>query len=165
MKSRRFYLEKKKQENPQVEQKDNTSRKIKYGYASNASNVSNPSNASNASNVYTVKETTIEKRIKRTNNNIQESSNKTEKIETSNLKQGTNSGFTSQNKIPVSNKEVITEKQITTSRFRRNYRSKYLDKDNKRYTEKELQQIIKIQNWWRRMLAILNGYKIRKTLR
>ena len=147
MKSRKYYREIKKTEKlPQGDQKEID--KNKYGQTSS---------------VYTVKETTFEKRFKRTNNNIEDSANTSKKNITSNLKQGTNSGFISQNKIPVSNQEGITEKKVITSRFRRNYLEK--KNQNKRYTEKELQQIIKIQNWWRRMLAILNGYKIRDTLR
>lgn len=35
----------------------------------------------------------------------------------------------------------------------------------KRYTKRDVDKIIKIQRWWRRMLSILKGDKIRESLR
>ena len=77
----------------------------------------NNSNAS--SNIYTVKETTVEKRFKRSFNK-EGSSTQSYQNTSSNLKQGTNSGNKFQNKIPVSNTEEKTTttivKNTTTSR-------------------------------------------------
>ena len=113
------------------------------------------------SNVYTVKETTLEKRIKRSYG-TEGSLNKSEQIVTSNLKQGTNSGYISQNKIPVSNKE----EKVTTIKSTRSFRSNISDNNRpRRYSKKEIEKIIKIQRWWRKILAKLNGYKIREKLR
>ena len=113
------------------------------------------------SNVYTVKETTLERRVKRS---YKDGTGTSDVITSSNLKQGTNSGFTSQNKIPVSNKEESQMKIIRTTRT--------TTKNNipegtrvKRYTKRDVDKIIKIQRWWRRMLSILKGYKIRDSLR
>ena len=160
MKSRRVVKEIIKKENlPQDEKKPVESRKKKYGFNSSG----------NTSAAYTVKETTLEKRVKRTYN-TEGNSNKTEKIisTSSNLKQGTNSGYkTTQNKIPVSKKEDTSSssKIVFSSKYNR---SKYADRFKNRskiYNKGEVDKIIKIQRWWRRMLAILNGYKIRETLR
>ena len=72
------------------------------------------------------------------------SNNKT--IYTSNLKQRENSGYsTTPNKIPYSNMEEKKDTLIN-------------------YTQKELDKIIKIQRWSRRIIAILKGYKIRESL-
>ena len=72
------------------------------------------------------------------------SNNKT--IYTSNLKQRENSGYsTTPNKIPYSNREEKKDTLIN-------------------YTQKELDKIIKIQRWSRRIIAILKGYKIRESL-
>ena len=118
------------------------------------------------SNVYTVKETTLEKRIKRSSGNEGSSILKSsEHIISSNLKQGTNSGSYFQNKIPVSNKEDnrVTKiiKSTTTRTTKNNISDGYL---SKRYTKREIDKIIKIQRWWRRILAILKGYEIRESL-
>ena len=117
---------------------------------------------SNGSNVYTVKETVVEKKVKRSYN-TGKNSYKSEQIVSSNLKQGTNSGYViSQNKIPVSKKEESKFSIVkTTSSAKNNISEGY---HTKRYTKREFDKIIKIQRWWRRMLAILNGYKIRETL-
>ena len=116
---------------------------------------------SNTSNVYTVKETTLEKKVKRSYN-TGKASYKSEQIVSSNLKQGTNSGYISQNKIPVSNKEdskfsIIKTTRTTKNNISEGYRTR-------RYTKREIEKIIKIQRWWRRILAILDGYKIRESL-
>ena len=120
----------------------------------------------NTSNVYTVKETTLEKRVKRSYNtyNTEGSySNKSKQIISSNLKQGTNSGYiTSQNKIPVSNKE---ENRVSTYKTRSQRNNISESFKTKRYSKREMDKIIRIQKWWRRTLAILNGYKIRESLR
>ena len=114
------------------------------------------------SSVYTVKETTLEKRIKKSYG-TEGSLKKAEHIVSSNLKQGTNSGFTTQNKIPVSNKEENKFSIYKSTRTTRNNISEgYL---SRRYSKREIEKIIKLQRWWRRMLSILNGYKIRETLR
>ena len=170
MKSRRVVKEIIKKENlPQAEKKPVESRKKKYGFNSSVNN------ASATSGAYTVKETTLEKRVKRTYNTEGNSNSKTEKTEksekmissSSNLKQGTNFGFKAQNKIPVSKKEETStsSKVVFSSKYNR---SKYADRFKNRgkiYNKGEVDKIIKIQRWWRRMLAILNGYKIRETLR
>ena len=114
------------------------------------------------SNVYTVKETVLEKRIKRSSYGTEGSLNKSEQIVSSNLKQGTNSGLTTQNKIPVSNKEENKFSIYKSTRTTRNNISEGYS--SRRYSKREIEKIIKIQRWWRRMLAILNGYKIRETL-
>ena len=120
----------------------------------------------NTSNVYTVKETTLEKRVKRSYNtyNTEGSySNKSQQIVSSNLKQGTNSGYiTSQNKIPVSNKE---ENRVSTYKTRSQRNNISESFKTRRYSKREMDKIIRIQKWWRRTLAILNGYKIRESLR
>ena len=120
----------------------------------------------NTSNVSTVKETTVVKRYKRTFNTAGGSTtiNKTENVVTSNLKQGTNSGYKIQNKIPVSNKE---EKKMIITKTYNSTRSNASNSStsSRRYTKKETDKIIKIQRWWKRKLAILNGYKIRESLR
>ena len=115
----------------------------------------NNSNAS--SNLYTVKETTFEKRYRRTFNK-EGTSNKSEQNNSSSLKQGTNSGSNFQNKIPVSNTEEKNVKNSTTSR------NNYSEGLRYRRFKREIDKVIRIQKWWRRMLAILNGYKIRETL-
>ena len=116
---------------------------------------------SNGSNVYTVKETTLEKKVKRSYN-TGKTSYKSEQIVSSNLKQGTNSGYISQNKIPVSNKQeskysIIKTTRSTNNNISEGYRAR-------RYTKSEIEKIIKIQRWWRKILAILDGYKIRESL-
>ena len=116
---------------------------------------------SESSNVYTVKETTYEKRVKRSYKT--DGTGNSQIIASSNLKQGTNSGFTSQNKIPVSNQEETNtkiEKKTITNRNNISEGS-YV----RRYTKRDIDKIVKIQRWWRRMLAILNGYRIRESLR
>ena len=114
------------------------------------------------SNTYTVKETTYEQRVKRSSYNTERSSNKSILNKSSNLKQGTNSGYIIQNKIPVSNKEENRTTIIKTTRSSRtNISDGY---SNKRYTKREVDKIIKIQRWWRRILDILTGYKIRESL-
>ena len=157
MKSRKFIKHINKSENlPQEKTKAVESRKNKHGFNSNP---------------ITVKETTVEKKFKssyntggdtkaKTTTNI----TKTEKIVSSNmssnLKQGTNSGISSQNKIPVSNKEETSSSFIKSKRFAgrgERFRSQI-------YKKGEVDKIIKIQRWWRRILAILNGYKIRESL-
>ena len=93
-----------------------------------------------------------------------EGNKKTEHIYSSNLKQGTNSGYSiTQNKIPVSNREEHKVTIINKTRSTRNNTSSEGFKV-RRYSKRELDKIIKIQRWWRRMLAILNGYKIRESL-
>ena len=114
-----------------------------------------------SSNVYTVKETTLEKRVKRSYN-TEGPSNKSLQITSSNLKQGTNSGYIAQNKIPVSNKEDNKYKDLKTSKSTKNNFSERFRV--RRYTKKDHDKIIKIQRWWRRILAILDGYKIRESL-
>ena len=117
---------------------------------------------SNPSNVYTVKETVVEKKVKRSYG-TGKTSYKSEQIVSSNLKQGTNSGYViSQNKIPVSKKEESKFSIVkTTNSIKNNISEGYR---TKRYTKREIDKIIKIQRWWRRILAILNGYKIRESL-
>jgi len=78
------------------------------------------------------------------------------------LKQGTNSGYIAQNKIPVSNKEDNKYKDLKTSKSTKNNFSERFRV--RRYTKKDYDKIIKIQRWWRRILAILDGYKIRESL-
>ena len=116
-----------------------------------------------ASNVYTVKETTLEKRVKRSFNTEvpSTSSYKTTSILT-NLKQGTNSGNYFQNRIPVSNRDDINKVSIIkTTRSSKNFSERF---PIKRYSKNDIDKIIKIQRWWRRILAILKGYEIRETL-
>ena len=114
------------------------------------------------SNVYTVKETIVEKKVKKSYNT--EGNKKTENIYSSNLKLGTNSGYSSiQNQIPVSNKEgrkitIIKSTRSTKNNSKESYKTR-------NYSKKELDRIIKIQRWWRRIFAKLKGYKIRETLR
>ena len=115
------------------------------------------SNSNASSNLYTVKETTFEKRYRRTFNKGG-SSNKSEENNSSSLKQGTNSGSNFQNKIPVSNTEEKSAKNSTTSR------NTYSEGLRYRRFKREIDKVIRIQKWWRRMLAILNGYKIRESL-
>ena len=135
-------------------------QKTSSGQSNTNTNGRRRSKASETSNEYTVKETTYQRRFKRSFKNDGASSS--EVMESSNLKQGTNSGFLSKNKIPVSNKDEVIEKTTKTTRFSRFNKS---DKKNENsYTKKEIEKIIKIQRWWRRMLAILNGYKIRESL-
>ena len=120
-------------------------------------------NASVTSNVYTVKETTLEKRVKRSSyNTINGPMTKTVQTFSSNLKQGTNSGYNNQNKIPISNKEQSKVTIVKTTRSSKgNITEGY---KTRRYSRREIEKIVKIQKWWRRMLAILNGYKIRDSL-
>ncbi len=120
------------------------------------------------SNVYTVKETTVEKTVKKSYNTQggTSTSNKSEKkIFSSNLKQGTNSGVNSQNKIPVSNKEENNSTKFgARAKYTKfNYSERF--KNQKKYSKAEIDKIIKIQRWWKRILAILEGYKIREKLR
>ena len=157
MKSRKFIKHINKSENlPQEKTKAVESRKNKHGFNSNP---------------ITVKETTVEKKFKSSYNTGGDTKaktttnlTKTEKIVSSNmssnLKQGTNSGISSQNKIPVSNKEETSSSFIKSKRFvgrGERFRSQI-------YKKGEVDKIIKIQRWWRRILAILNGYKIRESL-
>ena len=125
-----------------------------------------------SSKEYTVKETTIEKSYKKTykkeegndkNNNINIIT--TNKVTTtSSSKQGANLGISSENKISVSNKEE-TSSQNKFSNYR-SYKSKRNDLNKERkYSKREIDMIIKIQKWWKRILARLNGYKIREKLR
>ena len=93
------------------------------------------------SNVYTVKETTLEKRIKRSSYGTEGSVNKSEQNISSNLKQGTNSGFIAQNKIPVSNKEDNKYKDLKTSKSTKNNFSERFRV--RRYTKKDYDKIIK----------------------
>ncbi len=119
-------------------------------------------NGSVTSNVYTVKETTLEKRVKRSYNNTDGPTTKSYQTYSSNLKQGTNSGYNNQNKIPVSNKEQSKVTIVKTTRSTKNNITEGYK--TRRYSKRELDKIVKIQNWWRRMLAILDGYKIRDSL-
>ncbi len=162
MKSRKFIKHINKSENlPQEKTKAVESRKNKHGFNSNP---------------ITVKETTVEKKFKssyntggdtkaKTTTNI----TKTEKIVSSNmssnLKQGTNSGISSQNKIPVSNKEENNSTKFgARAKYTKfNYSERF--KNQKKYSKAEIDKIIKIQRWWKRILAILEGYKIREKLR
>ena len=137
-----------------------TDKDSKTSSGQNNTNERRRSKASETSNEYTVKETTYQRRFKRSFKNDGASSS--EVMESSNLKQGTNSGFLSKNKIPVSNKDEVIEKTTKTTRFSRFNKSE--NKNDNSYTKKEIEKIIKIQRWWRRMLAILNGYKIRESL-
>ena len=162
MKSKRIIKESIKNETLPQGQKSSSvvSRKYKYNASSSGTNET------------TVKETTIEKTYQKTykveestggNNKTSISTNKV--IISSNSKQGSNSGLSSQSKIPTSTKE-----ESSTSKFSKylKYKSARNGEDfskTKKYTKKEIDLIIKIQKWWKRILARLNGYKIREKLR
>jgi len=165
MKSQKIIKETIKSEKLPQGQKSTTVISRKY-----QSNVSPKGTSS--SKEYTVKETTIEKSYKKTykkeegndkNNNINIIT--TNKVtSTSSSKQGANLGISSENKISVSNKEE-TSSQNKFSKYS-SYKSKRNDLNKERkYSKREIDMIIKIQKWWKRILARLNGYKIREKLR
>ena len=165
MKSQKIIKETIKSEKLPQGQKSTTVISRKY-----QSNVSPKGTSS--SKEYTVKETTIEKSYKKTykkeegndkNNNINIIT--TNKVtSTSSSKQGANLGISSENKISVSNKEE-TSSQNKFSKYR-SYKSKRNDLNKERkYSKREIDMIIKIQKWWKRILGRLNGYKIREKLR
>ena len=121
---------------------------------------------------YTVKETTIEKSYKQTYKKEEDKNKKnniniitTNKVtSTSSSRQGANLGISSQNKISISNKEE-TSNQNRFNKYR-SYKSNRNDlAKEKKYSKREVDLIIKIQKWWKRILARLNGYKIREKLR
>ena len=166
MKSQRIYKETIKSEN--IPQGQKAGAVISRKYKSNVSTTT----GTGGTKEYTVKETTIEKSYKKTykkeegndKNNINIIS--TNKVtSSSSLKQGANLGISSQNKISISNKEETGQ-----SRFNkyRNYKSTKNGSDlskERKYSKREIDMIIKIQRWWKRILARLNGYKIREKLR
>ena len=165
MKSQKIIKETIKTE--KIPQGQKTTSVISRKYKSNVSPT-----GTGGSKEYTVKETTIEKSYKKTykkeegndkNNNINIIT--TNKVtSSSSSKQGANLGISSQNKISISNKEETTSQ----SRFNkyRNYKSTKNDlTKEKKYSKREIDMIIKIQKWWKRILARLNGYKIREKLR
>ena len=113
-------------------------------------------------NVYTVKETTLEKRIKRAYGN-ESSLNKSEQFATTNINQGVNSDFKTQNKITFSNdEENMFPKYKSSTTRRKNISRGYT---SRRYSKKEIEKIIEIQRWWRRILAKINGYEIRESFK
>ena len=166
MKSQRIYKETIKSEN--IPQGQKAGAVISRKYKSNVSTTT----GTGGTKEYTVKETTIEKSYKKTykkeegndKNNINIIS--TNKVtSSSSSKQGANLGISSQNKISISNKEETGQ-----SRFNkyRNYKSTKNGSDlskERKYSKREIDMIIKIQKWWKRILARLNGYKIREKLR
>ena len=122
--------------------------------------------SSQGGNQVTVKETTIEKSYKKSYKAEESSNSKKENISSS-KKQGANLGISSQNKIQISDKE-----ETHLSRFGKfsKYKSMIKEKESakevkKNYSKKEVELIIKIQRWWKRIMAKLNGYKIREKLR
>ena len=157
MKSRRFMKQSIKTDNSPTEQKSSQviSRKFKSSVTSQGPNQ------------VTVKETTtIEKSYKKVNN-VEESKTKIENTSSSS-KQGTNLGISSQNKISISTKEDQGQNKFSKLKQHGKYlsnRKKEQISEEKKYTKKEIDMIIKIQKWWKRILAILNGYKIREKLK
>ena len=128
--------------------------------------------SSSGSDEITVKETTIEKSYQKSYKkeesdipkNINITSTKKEII-TTNLKKETNSGSSSQNNIPALNKEDTSESKFSKyQKFKTTKTGQEITKERK-YSKREVELIIKIQRWWKRILARLNGYKIREKLR
>ena len=154
MKSKRMFKEITKTEDlPQGEKKVVTSRKFKYNKSSGEAKET------------VIKETTVEKSYK-SNYSIERKNDKSSapKIissSSSSYKQGVTSGFNSANKILSTSKD---ESKVGKYKFK-SINSSYESFKVKKYTKKESDMIIKIQRWWKRMLAILNGYKIREKLR
>ena len=153
MKSQKIIKETIKTE--KLPQENKSSVAISRKYKSNIS--------SQGTNQVTVKETTIEKSYK-SSYKKEEESNAKNKNTSSYLKQGTNSISISQNKNAVSSKEEAGQ-----SKFSKYAKYKAMKKEHetkeKIYSKKDVDLIIKIQRWWRRVLAKLNGYKIREKLR
>lgn len=154
MKSKRMFKEITKTEDlPQGEKKVVTSRKFKYNKSSGEAKET------------VIKETTVEKSYK-SNYSIERKNDKSSapKIissSSSSYKQGVTSGFNSANKILSTSKD---ESKVGKYKFK-SINSSYESFKVKKYTKKESDMIIRIQRWWKRMLAILNGYKIREKLR
>ena len=128
--------------------------------------------SSSGSDEITVKETTIEKSYQKSYKkeesdipkNINITSTKKEII-TTNLKKEANSGTSSQNNIPALNKEDTSESKFSKyQKFKTTKTGQEITKERK-YSKREVELIIKIQRWWKRILARLNGYKIREKLR
>ena len=153
MKSQKVIKETIKTEKLPPENKSSVSITRKY-----KSNIS-----SQGANQVTTKETTIEKSYKTSYKKEEESTTKN-KNTSSYSKQGTNSISISQNKNETSPKEEIGQSKF--SKYAK-YRSmkKAQESKEKIYSKKDVDLIIKIQRWWRRVLAKLNGYKIREKLR
>ena len=162
MKSKRIIKETIKKETVPQGQKATSVASRKYKY--NAS--------SSGTNETTLKETTIEKSYQKTykaegstdgNNKISITTNKV--IISSNSKQGANSGFSSQSKIPTSTKEESSASKYSKYQKYKSVRNGEDFSKMRKFTKKETDLIIKIQKWWKRILARLNGYKIREKLR
>ena len=126
------------------------------------------SSSSGGGGQVTVKETTIEKSYKSTYKAEEGSNNKNVSI-SSTIKQGTNLASSSQNKITTtSNKEETSQSKFSKYRNYGKYKSGRKGQEyskEKQYSKKDVDMIIKIQRWWKRILAKLNGYKIREKLR
>jgi len=162
MKSKRIIKETIKKETVPQGQKATSvvSRKYKYNASSSGTNET------------TVKETTIEKSYQKSykaegstdgNNKISISTNKV--VISSNSKQGANSGFSSQSKVPTSTKEESSASKYSKYQKYKSLRNGEDFSKMRKFTKKETDLIIKIQKWWKRILARLNGYKIREKLR
>ena len=154
MKSKRVIKETTKIEKLPQENKSTTVISRKY-----KNNIS-----SQGSNQVTVKETTIEKSYKTTYKK-EEVSNAKNVNTSSSLKQGTNYGSSSQNKNPISTKEETGESKYSKYAKYKTIKKKQEALKEEKYSKKDVELIIKIQRWWKKILAILNGYKIREKLR
>ena len=158
MKSRRIKEIINKKENAPQEQKSNMVISRKY-----KSHVS-----PKGTEQVTVKETTIEKSYKKTYNKIEEESHKNISNVSSSMKQGISSGLSSEKKDSIQNKEESAQSKFHKYGKYAKYKSMRKEKEStqeKKYTKKEIELIIKIQRWWKRVLARINGYKIREKLK
>ena len=158
MKSRRIKEIINKKENAPQEQKSNMVISRKY-----KSHVS-----PKGTEQVTVKETTIEKSYKKTYNKIEEESHKDISNVSSSMKQGISSGLSSEKKDSIQNKEESAQSKFHKYGKYAKYKSMRKEKESteeKKYTKKEIELIIKIQRWWKRVLARINGYKIREKLK
>ena len=158
MKSRRIKEIINKKENAPQEQKSNMVISRKY-----KSHVS-----PKGTEQVTVKETTIEKSYKKTYNKIEEESHKNISNVSSSMKQGISSGLSSEKKDSIQNKEDSAQSKFHKYGKYAKYKSMRKEKESteeKKYTKKEIELIIKIQRWWKRVLARINGYKIREKLK
>ena len=158
MKSRRIKEIINKKENAPQEQKSNMVISRKY-----KSHVS-----PKGTEQVTVKETTIEKSYKKTYNKIEEESHKNISNVSSSMKHGINSGLSSEKKDSIQNKEDSAQSKFHKYGKYAKYKSMRKEKESteeKKYTKKEIELIIKIQRWWKRVLARINGYKIREKLK
>ena len=159
MKSKRFIKETIKTENVPQEQESNVV--ISHKYKSHALQKGNEQ--------VTVKETTIEKSYKKTYNKTEEESHKISNTSSS-MKQGISSGLSSEKKSQIqNNKEETGQNKLSkyNSKYSK-YKSMRKEKESIKeikYSKKEIELIIKIQRWWKRVLARINGYKIREKLK